>query len=176
MKYTDLKIPSLVFIFGLAGAGKSFAAEMLGRMSGAHVHDFEGELTPAMKGAIERGESFTEPMRDEFFAFLCGRLSELRAKHRPLIVSQGAYKERHRAMIRAAHPDVVFVWIRASDEILYPRIERRTVGVSAEFARTIAPNFEPPDEAVITLDNDGTPEELSDALAEAFGAAGSAVR
>jgi len=136
-------LPKLVFLFGLAGAGKNFCADAIAEALGYEVYDLDKELTPRMKAAIAAKRPFTDDMRDEFFAVVNRTMGELKAKHPWLIVTQGAYKIRHRDHILREHPDVTFVWIDAPKHIIMERLTSRGDSVSPEYASTIAKNFEP---------------------------------
>lgn len=138
------QVPSLLFFFGLAGAGKTFTAQHIASALGYKNYELDDDLTPTMREALAHGRSFTDEMRDEYFTLLKARIGDLKREFPHLILSQAAYKERHRRMIQDAHPELTFVWIQSPDALIFERLLKREAGVSAEYARRIHQNFEPP--------------------------------
>jgi adenylylsulfate kinase-like enzyme len=57
--------PPYVFLYGVAGVGKSFCAELLARRLGYKSYDLDQHVTPAMQAAAREGRSFTDEMRDQ---------------------------------------------------------------------------------------------------------------
>lgn len=152
-------LPSVVFLFGFAGAGKNFCAEVLARRFRYEIYDLDHHITPAMRTAIADGQSFTDEMRDEFFAVVRSEIAELLQRYPRLILHQGAYKERHRIAIRSAYPPIEFVWVTAPQEMIVQRLMQRGTPVSAEYAAAIAKNFEPPEPLAKVLVNDTSCEQ-----------------
>ncbi len=149
------EIPSLVFLFGLSGVGKSYVGRVLADRFGYVAYDLDSDLTPPMREAIAAHLPFTENMRDDFFDVVARRIKELAAVHPRLVLMQGAYKERHRVRVCQAHPAIRFVWIDAPKELLLQRLTARADAVSADYASKIMSNFEPPrEEASLRLMND----------------------
>ncbi len=138
--------PNLVFLFGLAGVGKSYVGRVVADRFGYTAYDLDRDLTPAMREAIAAHAQFTEEMRDDFFDVVVRRITELTAVHSRMVFMQGAYKERHRVEVRQAHPELQFVWIDAPLEILRQRLTARADAISADYASKIMSNFEPPRE------------------------------
>lgn len=153
-------IPKLVFLFGLAGVGKSYVGKIVAERFGYIAYDLDSDLTPAMREAIARRVPFTEEMRDEFFDVVVRRITELSAEHSYLVLMQGAYKERHRAMVRQVHPEIQFVWIDAPIETLRQRLTARADAISPDYASSIMSHFEPPrEESSLRLVNDTSSRE-----------------
>lgn len=138
------KVPNLLFLFGLAGAGKTFCGTLLSERLGYHCYDLDVDCTPAMREAIAQRRPFTDAMRDEFFAIVCERIASLRAQHPQLIVMQAAYKQRHRDLVKGRFPELEMVWIDAPDELICERLQARGDAVNADYASTIRSNFEAP--------------------------------
>ncbi|HSB94870.1 MAG TPA: hypothetical protein VLC91_00365, partial [Spongiibacteraceae bacterium] len=59
--------PATLFLFGLAGGGKSYVGNLIGRLAGWRVYDADDDLTDEMKQALAEHRPFTPPMRDRFF-------------------------------------------------------------------------------------------------------------
>jgi gluconate kinase len=154
----------LIFLFGLSGAGKSYCGKLFAERSGYYFYDLDADMTPAMQQAIREGRSFTDQIRDEFFEVVCKRIGELKLERPKIIFAQGAYKERHRDQVRAAHPGIEFIWIDAPNDVIVSRIKARGIGVSRAYADSIRAHFEAPLSGGRVV-NDGTPD---DALWERF--------
>ncbi len=153
-------IPKLVFLFGLAGVGKSYVGRVVADRFGYTAYDLDSDLTPAMREAIAAQLPFTEEMRDEFFDVVVHRVTELSAAHSHLVFMQGAYKERHRLKVRQAHPEIQFVWIDAPMEVLRQRLTARADAISPDYASSIMSHFEPPrEESSLRLVNDTSSHE-----------------
>lgn len=157
-------LPPMVFLFGLAGAGKSYCGELLAARLGYECCNLDEHLTPAMQQAIAEKRSFTEEMRDEFFEVVRDVISQRVKAGKPTIFFQAAYKERHRQMLKAAHPTLEFVCVTAPDDVIEQRLNTRGDWVGPGYAATIARNFEP-SAAWRVLLNDGASD---DALVERF--------
>lgn len=164
----SLGLPDVVFLFGLAGVGKNFCGTILARRLGYFFYDLDLDATPAMKQAIKDGRSFTDEIRDEFFKVVCARMSEVKKSHRRVIFAQGAYKERHRAEVRTAHPGVEFVWIDAPDELIIGRLRGRAGQVSSAYASSIRVHFESPESGVRLINDSPSEDDVVTRFVELF--------
>lgn len=157
-------LPPVVFLFGLAGAGKSYCGVLLAERLGYACCELDEHLTPAMQQAISEKRSFTEEMRDDFFTVVQDVIAQRLSTGMPTIFIQAAYKERHRQMLKAAHPTLEFVCVSAPDNVIEQRLKGRSNGVGVEYAATIARNFEAGSTDRVLL-NDGASD---DALVQRF--------
>lgn len=110
-------MPGCVEDVGPPGTGKSTLGRYL-----ADAHDFrfvDGDdwLPADMVASLEQGHGFTEAQRERFAAIVVERLEALKASEaRPIAVAQALLRERHRATVKAAHGDVLFVRAEAPAE------------------------------------------------------------
>ena len=58
------KTPDYVFLFGLAGAGKTYCGRLIAEELGYFSYDLDVDCTPQMRAAIAEGRPFTDQMRD----------------------------------------------------------------------------------------------------------------
>ena len=151
-------LPQMVFLFGLAGSGKSYCGALLAARLGYDCCELDAHLTPAMQQAIAEKRPFTEEMRDEFFLVVRDVISQRSSAGKPTLFVQAAYKERHRQMLKSAHPTIEFVCVSAPDAVIEQRLKARGDWISPEYAETIARNFEP-SAAYSVLLNDGAPDD-----------------
>mmetsp|Transcript_38187 Transcript_38187/g.75726 ORF Transcript_38187/g.75726 Transcript_38187/m.75726 type:complete len:197 (+) Transcript_38187:52-642(+) len=157
---------SLLFFFGLPGAGKSFCGRLMEREFGYRFHEGDAWLPEDLRASLRRGQGFTPEQRDRFAAAIADRideakLSELRSlTPRPLAVAQAVFKRRHRDIIRKRHPEAKFVWVR-SDDVRFERLAARGNLVDVDLGRRMASDFEPPseDEVLHVIDNGGGTDE-----------------
>jgi gluconokinase len=148
------QIPPYIFLFGVAGVGKTYSGEAVSERLGMVSYDLDQDMTPAMRAAIDQGKPFTDEIRDEFFEVVCQRISALKAQHPQCVFMQGAYRQKHRDRVRHTHPDVVFVLVDAPEELTLQRLHGRGNKVSREYAATLRTSFEAPAAATPVLLND----------------------
>ena len=149
-----LKLPPVLFVFGLAGAGKTYVGNLIGEYSGATVYDLDQDITYEMRAAIQAKKLFDDTIRDNYFAVVKKRIGELKNLHNPLIVMQAAYAERHRQMLSDAHPEMKFLWVHAPDEAIVARLKGRRDDVTPEYAAQMKSYFEEPVDKALKLLNE----------------------
>lgn len=159
------RTPEVIFIYGLAGSGKTFTGTLLAEVFGYHAHDLDQDWTPAIRNAVTTNMPFTDEMRDEYFSVICRRIGELQALHPRLIVMQGAYKRRHREMVKNAHPSIIFLEVRATDENRIARLQKRGDKITPEYAAVLAKNFEESSKDAVIYNNGAEKEVVEQFLA-----------
>lgn len=152
--------PAILFLFGLAGSGKNYVARLIVRLAGYHHYDADADITDEMRQALEEGRPFTDEMRDRFFQILADRIVELHKVHPRLVVTQAVYKQRHRDYLLSRIPDMEFIHIQADDAVIKQRLAQRKHGVDRNTAAILRPDFEPPDEKLKCVVNDGDEAHL----------------
>jgi gluconokinase len=162
------RIPNLLFLFGVSGAGKTFVGDLVSRKLGYFHYDLDQDLTPAMRAAIAAKRSFTEAERDEYFEVVRARINEVATLHSTVVFTQGAYKERHREFLRKHIPLLRTIWIKAPHDVIHERLRTREGGVSADYADTIERNFEAPLSGMALLNDAVSVEELWERFDELF--------
>lgn len=149
------KSSKTLFLFGLAGSGKSFLAKKIATQFGYYHYEGDDDFTPAIKQAIATGSQFTDEMRWEFVRLLADRILELQKIHEKLVVSQALYKNIHRKFLLEKVPKLELVWVKASDDLIVERINQRGgAGISLDYVKAIQANFEEPDMKVLELENE----------------------
>lgn len=144
---------------GLCGSGKSYIGEILRRRAGFHWYEADDDLTPAMRRAISRAESFTEAMRDEFFERVYRRIVEQSRLHPYVVVTQATYKRRHRELLKRI-PGLEIVWVRSPLAKIVERLNGTEGLLNAEYAQAIERHFEQPDGNTLTIVNDEGEEKI----------------
>lgn len=146
------------FLYGLSGTGKSWVADRLGAYFGWPVYHADDDITPAMKQALAESRPFTPVMRDAYFeqlAVLIQQRLALAGDNQDIVISQGAYKKRHRQFLAERISNFRPVWIDAPQSLWVERIQQRNEGISLRSAKALQADFEPPEEDSMRLVNDG---------------------
>ena len=162
--------PATLFLFGLAGGGKSYVGNLIGRLAGWQVYDADDDLTEEMKLALAEHRPFTAPMRDRFFAIVVAKILQLQQKHAKLIVTQAAYKQRHRDYLLARIPNMELVCVTADDAVIIQRINKRSDGITIESAAALRADFEVPLPDCKIIVNDNGAADIIEQLSRFFGA------
>jgi gluconate kinase len=160
--------PAVIYLFGLAGAGKNFVGDIIGTLSGRYVYHADQDLTEEMLCAVHEGRVFTPGMRDRFFRVVADRIHALRAIHGPLIATQATYKSQHRHYLRERIPDIDFICITASDERIAERLTKRGDHVTADYAEKMRSLFDLPAEGTPILVNEYGEAEVVQQVADLY--------
>ncbi|MDO8907684.1 MAG: AAA family ATPase [Pseudohongiella sp.] len=147
--------PPVLFLFGLSGAGKSYVGDLISVHTGWPVYHADIDITPQMRQALADARPFTDAMRDDYFARLPGYIQAHRQAGLPLIVTQGAYKRRHRNELKTRIPGLEPIWVDAPPELIIQRLEQRGQGIRAASAAALFSDFEAPADTHIRIVNDG---------------------
>lgn len=135
----------LLILFGMLGSGKNYIGEILSDGYGMTFYDADRDLPPEMREAIRKREIVPDTVRDHFFDIVVARLAELQEQAPDLVCAQALYKEKHREQIQRAFPETRFILVESTPELVAERLAHRQDGfVDAEYARKIAPLFDPP--------------------------------
>ncbi|HIF9431289.1 TPA: shikimate kinase [Photobacterium damselae] len=145
--------PNVLFLFGLSGAGKSYVGDVIGQHSGWHVYHADEDLTQEMRRVISEQKPFTEQMRDDFFVKIVSRIKQLQKQHKKIVVTQGAYKNKHRHYLLQSIDDLELIMVSASDSLIHKRLEHRHNGISNQSAAAIKHVFETPNHLAHVIEN-----------------------
>jgi gluconate kinase len=157
----------LIILFGLSGAGKNFAGEILSKHFNYHFWDADVALPSDMLKAIEKQESFTQKMRDNFTKIIIENISRLKTKYENIVVTQALYKDKNRKQIREAFPGAILIYIKADLEKITVRLSKRNSAIDMKYAKKISLNFEEPPSSQKTIENNKNEEAIIEQL-EAF--------
>lgn len=147
--------PPVLFLFGLSGAGKSWVGELMSARSGWPVYHADIDISAQMRQALAQARPFTDAMRDDYFSRLPAHIASHRQAGLPLIVTQGAYKQRHRDLLARAVPGLLPIWVDAPPQVILQRLQRRGDGIRAASAAALLQDFEVPPSSVCKIINDG---------------------
>jgi gluconate kinase len=136
--------PSVLFLYGLAGAGKDYVANVIGKESGRFVYNADDDFTDEMQAAIDAKETFTPEMRDRYIAIVAEKIVELQKEHKELVVTQATYKQEHRNYLLSVVDDMDVLCVTAPPSLIEQRLKRRGDAITPEYAARMRANFEPP--------------------------------
>lgn len=137
---------SLIILFGLPGAGKTFVGKVFEKYFDYHFYDGDSDLTEEMKKAIKEQKVFTDKMRDVFFQKLTKSIQELKSKHKKLVVAQTFIKEKYRVNLINKIPDTKFILIETKNSLREKRLSlRKDYPLGMEYARKMSLNFDKPE-------------------------------
>jgi gluconate kinase len=108
-------------------------------------------------------------MRDAYFLQLLEHIKGRQQSDLPLIVTQGAYKQKHRDFLRKHLPQLTFVWVDAPLDLIIQRLEQRGQGIRAASAAALFKDFEPPRDNSFRLVNDGDKTRILQQSRQAMG-------
>lgn len=165
----------LLILFGLPGAGKSYAGEVLRSEFGFYFHEADDDIPDDYRQLVLAGQVVGEPMRDAYHRHLIDRLVELQASQPRLAVAAPLLRDHHRRWIHERFPEAVFILVKCDSRPWQSRLGARAHTISLDYARKVAGLYEPPTIEHITLDDsdegpDGPRRQLARILAQVEGA------
>lgn len=171
MKNTEMKldnVPSVLFLFGKSGAGKSYVGEIIGQILGWQVYDADDDITVEMQTALKEKRPFTNEMRDQYFPIVVDNILSRLKLDKHLIVTQGVYKEKHRRYLKSSIPNLELVFIDSSEDSIGGRLVSRQKGIDNESANALANDFEFPKKGTKVITNNGGKKEILEQFFQLF--------
>lgn len=143
----------LLILFGLPGAGKTYAGRLLAAEFGFHFHEADDDIPDDYRRRVLQGEVVSEADRDAYHRLLLDRLAGLGAAHPRLAVAAPLLRDRHRRWLAERFPDAVFVLVQCPEATWEARLAGRAHTVSLDYARRVRTLYEPPTIAHHLLDD-----------------------
>jgi gluconate kinase len=143
----------LLVLFGLPGAGKSFAGQLLRDRFGFFFHEADDDIPDDYRRAVAAGQVVDDERRDAYHRHLLERLAQLHRAHPRLAVAVPLLRDRHRRWIQERFPEAVFVLVQCEPNRWRARLESRTHTVSLDYAKKVIDLYEPPTVANHILDD-----------------------
>ncbi len=116
--------PNLVFM-GVSGCGKSTVAELYAQRSGATLIEADVFHPPANIAKMSAGIPLTDEDRAGWLAAMAERLAEGKARGEAMVVTCSALRKAYRDRLRQGDPDLFFVFLDGSQELLQARLDAR---------------------------------------------------
>ena len=136
------------FLFGKAGAGKSYVGNFIQLNFNIPHFDAEELLTNEMKNSIATARQFTQEMINTYMITVKEKIKifyKSIPENSAVVISQAAYRNINRLDILKEFPEIKFVMIHAESEICLARINARNNGVTASYAKEMEQYFELPE-------------------------------
>jgi gluconate kinase len=135
----------LLILFGLPGAGKTFAGQLLRDRFGFFFHEADDDIPEDYKRAVAAGQVVDDERRDAYHRHLLDRLTKLHAAHPRLAVAVPLLRDRHRRWIQERFPESIFILVQCDPARWQSRLDnRRTHTVTLDYAQKIISLYEPP--------------------------------
>ena len=161
--------PQVIYLFGLAGAGKSYVGQLIAANSDYNPYEADQDLTPEMRAAIKNKQPFTDDMRDNYYALILQKIQTLLKEHSRIVVMQATYKQRHRDMLkRALGNNLALLEVCADQNVLVQRLIDRGDQVDPAYAHSIAKNFEVPNPSQLKIINNADDSSVIKQLNQLF--------
>lgn len=119
-------VPAIYVVMGVSGCGKSTVGAQLAAALGMSF--LEGDsLHPARNVArMAAGFALSDEDREGWLQALAGRIRQARLAGQGLVLSCSALKRSYRDILRRGAPDLQFVYLHGSPELLAARMAERT--------------------------------------------------
>jgi carbohydrate kinase (thermoresistant glucokinase family) len=121
-----MQAPFRVVVMGVSGCGKSTVGHLLaGRLETPFVEGDDSH-SAANVAKMAAGQPLTDEDRAGWLQALSLRLRQSVAQAQGLVVACSALKKVYRDVLRQGAPDVLFVHLQGSPEVLTQRLQQRT--------------------------------------------------
>ena len=155
---------SRLVVMGVSGCGKSTVGRVLAQRLGLEFVEGDDLHPPRNVALMASGTPLTDEDRRDWLSSIAQRLRDAHAHHRGLVVSCSALKRSYRDQLRAGAPDVRFVYLRGTPELIADRLRARSGHympaslLQSQFETLEAPT---PDEGALCIDIVGAADVLA---------------
>lgn len=164
--------PQALIVMGVSGSGKSTVGELLAQRLGWEMIEGDRLHPPANVEKMRRGVPLDDADRAPWLDKIGEQLRAWASAGRSGIMTCSALKRAYRDRILAARPDVRFVFLKGSEELIRRRVSaRRHEYMPASLLRSQFETLEEPlpGEPVITIDATDPPEVEVQRIIETLG-------
>lgn len=119
------RMPSVLLVMGVSGAGKSTAGERLASELGWPFRDADSFHPQANIDKMSRGVPLTDEDRWPWLGAIAAWMDEHRTAGTHGIVSCSALKRRYRDLLLGGRPDVRLVYLKGDYDLIAGRMGRR---------------------------------------------------
>jgi gluconokinase len=163
--------PPIAVIMGVSGTGKSTIAALLGAALGWPMAEGDDFHSAANVAKMHAGHPLTDADRLPWLEAISAWIGAREAAGTGGIVTCSALRRSYRDLLRTGHPDVRFVCLVGSHELLLSRLTSRTGHfMPASLLDSQLATFEPlqPDEPGVTIDVSAPQAQIEQAAAAAL--------
>lgn len=112
-------------VMGVSGAGKTTVGKLLAARLGCRFLEGDDYMPPVNVAKMSRGEPLNDDDRRPWLRTLAGEIAKESAAGRALVVACSALKQAYRDILASVAPEVVFVHLQGSYELIAQRLEQR---------------------------------------------------
>ena len=148
---------------GVSGCGKSTVGTMLADAMGVTFIEGDALHSPHNVELMAAGTALTDADRHGWLQAVAGQLASAAEQSRGVVVSCSALKRIYRDVLRAAAPDLRFVHLHGSPEVLSQRMAvRKQHYMPTSLLQSQLDTLEPPgaDEQAVTIDISLAPVQI----------------
>jgi gluconokinase len=124
--HRPIKYAHCVIVMGVSGSGKTTLAAQLSGAIAAKFIDADDFHPPENVEKMRRGVALNDDDRAPWLARLNGELRDSRIKNESVVLACSALRECYRAAIEKDLPDVRWVFLDGSFDVIAARIRART--------------------------------------------------
>ena len=142
-------------VMGVSGSGKSTLARSLATELGADFIEGDALHPPANIARMAKGVPLTDADRSDWLRSLGAELQRAREQGRSVVLACSALKRSYRDLLRAAEPELLFLHLHGSPELLESRMRARSGHyMPVSLLQSQLDTLEPPgaDERALRLD------------------------
>lgn len=167
MQTKRVTTPRRWVLMGVSGSGKTRIGRLLAERLGLPFVEGDDEHSLASRKKMAAGIPLQDADRWPWLLRLQAHLRQVRGEGRGLVLSCSALKRRYRDILRAGDPEVIFVHLYGSSQLLARRLQQRQGHFMppALLASQLA-DLEPleGDEGGVAVDVGRGPEEIVEGL------------
>lgn len=155
--------PKLYVVMGVTGSGKSTVGAAFAHALGVEFVEGDDFHPSANVRRMASGIPLTDDDRAGWLAALASRIRDANDAGKGLVLTCSALKRSYRNVLRSAAPDLQFVFLKASRELLANRLSVRTGHfMPASLLDSQLSTLEEPafDEHAWVCDMDASPEKI----------------
>jgi len=168
--------PRALIVMGVSGSGKTTVAERFAQQLGWSFMEGDRLHPPANVEKMRQGIPLTDADRWPWLDLIGQELKRWAAEEKSGVMTCSALKRAYRDRIRAARPDVRFVYLKGSEALIRGRVTtRQHEYMPASLLRSQFDTLEEPtrdEPGVIAIDAGGSVEEEVAGVIAALGLAG----
>lgn len=161
----------IVILMGVAGAGKTTVGESLAKRLGARFIEGDSFHPAANVEKMRAGTPLSDDDRLPWLGAIAGEIGRCLARGEPAVIACSALKRAYRTILVDGRPAVRVVHLRGTPALIQARLDaRRGHYMPPSLLPSQFAALEPPtaDEAAISVDVSGSPEEIVGAICAAL--------
>ena len=154
----------IVILMGVSGSGKTTVGRLLAEKLGWEFVDADTFHSPQNIAKMRHGEPLTDADRALWLAAVRTAMKDWTREHRNLVLACSALKSSYRDQIAGGLPDVKWVWLSGSFDVISARLSHRHGHfMPATLLRSQFDSLMPPTDAIV-VSVDQAPEQVARAI------------